>query len=230
LPAPAPGKRLASGGAVIALVGADGSGKSTCARALRGWLGAELWAARAHLGRPPRSALTVIVGGALKAVRRLDALRDDDAPGGLHAHLELLRYVCTARDRYRLSRQVRRFAAAGGLAVCERYPLRGNRTLVGPSREQGRALSASGDLARWLRRLESRYYARITPPELTFVLRVDPDTAVRRKTDEPADYVRARAWALWDADWSADGATVIEASRPLREILTELRDRLWAAL
>jgi thymidylate kinase len=228
--APPAGKRLASGGAVIALVGADGAGKSTCARALRGWLGAELWAGRAHLGRPPRSLLSAVVGAALKVARRLDALRARSIPGGLHAHLELLRYVCTARDRYRLYRRVRAMAAAGGVAICERYPLPGNRTLVGPSRDQGRALSAHSGLARRLRRWETRYYARMTPPDLVFVLRVDPETAVRRKRDEPADYVRARAWAMWETDWSDSGAAVIDATRPLPDILADLRARVWEAL
>jgi thymidylate kinase len=227
---PRAGKRLASGGAVIALVGADGAGKSTCARALRGWLNAELWARRAHLGRPPRSLLTVVVGAALKVARRLDAVRARSIPGGLQAHLELLRHVCTARDRYRLYRRVRAMAAAGGVAICERYPLPGNRTLVGPSRDQGRALSAHSGLARRLRRWETRYYARLTPPDLVFVLRVDPETAVRRKQDEPADYVRARAWAMWDTDWSDSGAAVIDATRPLRDILADLRARVWEAL
>jgi thymidylate kinase len=224
------GKRLASGGAIIALVGADGAGKSTCARALRGWLGTELSARRAHLGRPPRSALTLMVGGALKAARGLDALQRRPVPGGLHAHLELLRYACTARDRYRLYREVRRFAAEGGVAICERYPMPGNRMLVGPSRDQGRGLAASSRLARALRRWEARCYARMVPPELVFVLRVEPEVAVQRKVDEPADYVRARAWAMLDTDWSGSGATIVDANRPIRDILTELRARVWEAL
>jgi thymidylate kinase len=229
-PAAGHGKRLASGGAVVALVGADGAGKSTCARALRGWLGTEILTRRAHLGRPPRSVLTLGVGALLKAVRYLDALRGRSGLNGVQAHLELLRYLCTARDRYRLYRRVRALATAGGVAVCERYPLPGNRVLVGPSRDQGRALSANSRSARLLRRWEARYYARITPPDLVFVLRVDPETAVRRKLDEPADYVRARAWALWETDWSESGAIVIDANRPIRDILAELRSRVWEAL
>jgi thymidylate kinase len=217
------GKRLASGGAVIAVVGTDGAGKSTCARAVRGWLGTELWTRHAHLGRPARSPLTLLVGGALKASGRL-GMPD------LHAHLELLRHLCTARDRYRLYRRVRETAAAGGVVICERYPLPGNRLLVGPSRDQGRALTANSELARRMRRWEARYYARMARPELVLVLRVDPDTAVRRKTDEPADYVRARAWAMWETDWSDSDATLIDATRPLRDILVELRALVWETL
>jgi thymidylate kinase len=227
---PPAGKRLASGGAVIALIGADGAGKSSCARALGGWLGTELWTRPAHLGRPARSILTLLAGGAYKAARGLDILRGEASRGDLAAHLELLRYLCTARDRYRLYRRVRGHAAAGGIAICERYPVPGNRILVGPSREQGRALSANSDLARLMRRWETRYYARMARPEITFVLRVDPEVAVRRKTDEPADYVRARAWALCEVDWSASGATVIDANQPLRDILTDLRERVWQSL
>src|SRR6266568_713789 len=78
----------------------------------------------AHLGRPPRSLTTLAVGALLK-VRR--------AFGGDGTSLfDLLRHACTARDRYRLFLKARRFAAAGGVALCERYPVAQNRLLVGP--------------------------------------------------------------------------------------------------
>jgi hypothetical protein len=59
---------------------------------------------------------------------------------------------------------------------------------------------------------------------------VEPEVAVQRKVDEPADYVRARAWAMLDTDWSGSGATIVDANRPIRDILTELRARVWEAL
>src|SRR5205807_1617937 len=91
LPAPVEGKGLVTGGRVLALVGGDGAGKTTCATELTAWLGHELATLRVHLGRPPRSLASLAVGCALKVARWLH--------GGLAAHFELLRCVCTARDR-----------------------------------------------------------------------------------------------------------------------------------
>jgi hypothetical protein len=62
------------------------------------------------------------------------------------------------------------------------------------------------------------------------VLRLDPELAVRRKPDEPADYVRMRGQVVWDTDWSATEALVIDASRTLPEVLKQLKSIIWSAL
>jgi predicted GTPase len=48
-------KQLATGGAVIALVGADGAGKSTAVAALYKWLSKSFAVHQVHLGKPPQS-------------------------------------------------------------------------------------------------------------------------------------------------------------------------------
>ncbi len=183
-----------------------------------------------HLGRPPRAFVTLLAGGALKAFRGLDALLRRDHPSPATVHLELLRTVATARDRMRLSRRMRRFALSGGVVLCDRYPVPEAYALAGPSTAQGIAASARGRLAALLRRIETRYYAQIGEPDLVLALRIDPETAVRRKVDEPAAYVRERAGLLWNTDWSPSGAIVVDAARPHSEVLKELRTRIWEAI
>jgi thymidylate kinase len=226
LPRP-PGMRLARGGRLFALLGADGAGKSTCTAELTRWLGAQFDVRKAHLGRPPRSLTTLVVGGLLKLRRRM--LRRGGAEG-TPGVLELLRLVCTARDRYLLFTKMRTFAEAGGIGLCERYPVPQNRLLVGP--EIARLLGHGRDtpLARRLMRIEQWYYRRITPPDVIMVLRVEPEVAVRRKTDEPADYVRARARIIWDTDWQGTGAHLVDAGRTLSEVIADLKAVVWSEL
>jgi hypothetical protein len=221
------GMWLRSGGTVAALVGGDGAGKSTCARALAAWLSFEFPTMRAHLGRPPRSLLTLWVGAALKIERALYRLRHRPEPVG--SAIELLRHVCTARDRYRLYEKVCRFAAAGGIAVCERYPVPQNPSLVGPCIPELVGASPAG-IPRLLRDLEASYYETMLPPDALFVLRLHPDLAVIRKTDEPAEYVRARGQVVWNTDWAGTEAQVVDASRSFPEVLSELKSRLWSVL
>jgi thymidylate kinase len=221
------GMCLKSGGTVVALAGGDGAGKSTSARALGTWLGNEFPTLHAHLGRPPSSLLTLVVGGALKLERAVYRWLRWPEPVG--STIELLRHVCTARDRFRLYERVCRFAAAGGIAVCERYPIPEDRILVGPC-IPGLVGSTPSGTARSLRDIESAYYQRILAPDVLFVLRLPPDLAVQRKPDEPADYVRARGQVVWDTDWSRTGAQVVDASRSFPEVLSELKSRLWSAL
>ncbi|MGH7519977.1 MAG: hypothetical protein ACREMI_01730 [Gemmatimonadales bacterium] len=218
------GQRLASGGSVVALLGGDGSGKSTCADALEAWLESGIATIHRHLGRPTRSLATLVVGGLLKLVRRLGAASHTVA------HLELLRSACTARDRFALYRRARRFAAAGGIAICERYPLPEGWALAGPSEVQGHALGAQSPFAARLRKWERGYYERMTTPDVVFLLRLDPDTAVARKPSEPAEYVRERARVTAATDWSKSGARIVDAAQPLPQVVATLKSELWSTL
>ena len=219
--------RAAGGGLVVALVGGDGAGKSTCARELGTWLDAMVPTMRAHLGNPPRSLLTWAVGGALKLEQAIrHRMNRPAAPAGV---LELARHVCTARDRHLLYLKVRRFAAKGGIAICERYPIRENRQLVGPCISPLLTRSA-GRVAKGLAFLEAAYYDRMVRPDVICVLRLDPELAVRRKPEEPADYVRARGTVIWETDWTSSGADVIDASQPLTLVLQDLKSVIWRAL
>ncbi len=220
------GMRSARGGTVVALIGGDGSGKSTCACELEHWLSPGLAAIRAQLGNPPRSVLSFMVGGALKAERAIARALGRESPAG--SWLELLRYLCMARDCYRLYEKVQRFSTGGGIAVCERYPVSEIPSHVGP--RIGPLLPARPSaFARLLQAAETSYYQRMLRPDLLLVLQLDPELAVARKADEPADYVRARGRTVWETDWSATGAQLVDASQPLAQVLDDLKARVWRA-
>jgi thymidylate kinase len=210
-------------GSVVGLLGGDGAGKSTCARALTAWLAPDLATMHAHLGRPPRSAPTYVVGAALKASRGVGW-------AGVTAYVDLLRHICTARDRYRLYRKTHRFAAAGGIVIAERYPIPANYFLAGPSAAQGLGTPVDNRMTRLLRRREALYYKRMSPPDTAIVLQLDPETAVRRKPEEPSEYVRGRAQVVWQTDWAQVGAHVIDAGRALPEVVRDLKSHIWGRL
>jgi thymidylate kinase len=91
-----------------------------------------------------------------------------------------------------------------------------------------RGSARNSNLARRLRRVEQWYYGRITRPDVIIVLMVEPEIAVRRKTDEPADYVRRRSRIIWETDWTETGAHLVDAGRSLPEVLTDLRALIWS--
>jgi hypothetical protein len=225
------GKRLAHGGTVVALVGGDGAGKSTCAAAVREWLAGDLALFSAHLGRPPRSLLTLAVGAMGRCARWLGvAAATDEERARSAGHLAALRDVCTARDRYRLYAKARRFALRGGIALCERYPIPENHALAGPRLDAYARVLGRTRLGRRLAELEVWYYRQILAPDLLIVLRVEPEVAVQRKTTEPAEYVRGRSRLVWNTDWRGTGAYVVDAGRPLADVLDDLKAVLWQGL
>jgi thymidylate kinase len=76
---------------------------------------------------------------------------------------------------------------------------------------------------------EARYYATFTAPDVMVVLRVDPEVAVLRKTDEESEYVRRRSTEVWNADWD-DTVVPVDAAQPAAAVLSRLRSVVWERL
>ncbi|NNE97699.1 MAG: hypothetical protein HKN25_01630 [Pyrinomonadaceae bacterium] len=215
-----PGKRFEGGGMLLAFVGGDGAGKTTSVNEISKWLSRKFEVRNAHLGKPPKSFLTLLVGAVLKIRRKLSGSSDEF--GSKPIFLQRLRWLCTARDRYRLYKRIRRDAANGLIVICDRYPI--------PNLNLMDAPKIPDETGGRLVRIEKRFYRNILPPEQLFVLRVEPNTAVDRKPDEPSPYVFRRSKELWKIDWRDSNACLIDANRPLDSVLSDLRNRVWASL
>ena len=142
----------------------------------------------------------------------------------------LLREVCRARDRYWTYRRVQRYAVNGGLVILDRYPLPQIKIMDGPQAERFIKPHQDNRLTKGLVELEGRYYRQIVLPELIIVLRLNPEIAVQRKTDEDANTVRERSTEIWEIDWMNSGAFIIEASKTKTEVLNELKVLIWSQL
>jgi thymidylate kinase len=234
----APKSRLAAGGAMVAIMGGDGAGKSTALAALGSWLGAEFDVRLVHLGRPRWSATTYGVRASLKAVSlAVDVLQRclRVAPVRRLAQLystyrPLVWLVCTARDRQLTYRRARRFAIGGGLVLCDRYPHPRLRSMDVPLIAHRTDGLLENRLVKAMIRLEQRYHRSIALPELLVVLKVNPEIAVRRKTDESPGSVRTRGAEIWNIDWRDAGAHVTDASRPEEAVVSELKALVWSTL
>ena len=75
-----PRKRLAGGGALIAVVGGDGAGKSTTISDLSLWLSGTFDVATVHLGKPPPGLLTIVVKGPMYVLRKAGMFRSTSVP------------------------------------------------------------------------------------------------------------------------------------------------------
>lgn len=232
-------KRLARAGATVAIVGGDGSGKSTAVEGTSTWLGRTFDVHSTHLGKPRPSLLTLTVKGPMYLARSAGLLPGTNAtvdprtatveefPGNAWALWHLL----TARDRLREYRTARRVADRGGIVVSDRWPLEQIRLMDGPrttwlldDEEQ------LGRVTRWLCRHEAQVYAHIAPPDVLVVLRIDPEVAVLRRHDEEASYVRARNAEVRGLDWDGTDAVVVDATLPPDEVLASIRAAIWERL
>jgi thymidylate kinase len=237
----APKRHLASGGAMIAITGGDGSGKTTALEKLSVWLSEDFEVYNVHFGKPKWSLTTFLVRGSLRLGRTVGLYPYVSESSVLYSgepemrtifpgYPLLIRLVCTARDRYLAYRRMRRLVTQGGLVLTDRFPFSTGELLDGPHVER----VASQDRVNWLVgrliELEVGHYKPILWPELLIVLELDPEIAVRRKTDEPEAYVRARSREMAAFDWQNTPARVVDASRSQSEVLRQLKVLIWSEL
>jgi thymidylate kinase len=243
--------QLAIGGGIIAILGGDGAGKTTAVEALSAWLSKNFKTTKVHMGKPAWSWITIIVRFILKigqilGLYPLEASFDETvkqkslvSPG----YPYLIREVCRARDRYWMYVKARRLAAQGALVILDRYPLPQIQIMDGAQSEQfvrqlqdgpraNQFLSPRLDhwFARFLVKLEESYYHQILLPELLMVLRLNPDIAVQRKTDEDSLSVHKRSTEIWKLNWENTDVHVIDASKSKTEVASEIKSLIWSQL
>ena len=229
-------KRLADGGALIAVVGGDGAGKTTLIEHISRHFSKVFDSQRVHLGKPIRSWSTRLFDVLLKADRlvarllRIDASRRSVNRSQSMYLLHALRLIATARDRCRCYARARRAATAGQFVICDRWPLKCLTLMDGP-----RICDPTPTMfaRRWiaaLKKQEAAYYRKFAAPDVLLVLVVHPDVAVARKTTESELSVRPRSQEVWQTDWEAQGATVIDASAEADEVARRATALIWKAL
>ncbi|MBI3174640.1 MAG: hypothetical protein HYZ25_13030 [Chloroflexi bacterium] len=229
-----PKNRLVNGGLFVAVVGGDGAGKTTLIDAVNAWLSAKFKVKTFHMGKPAWSLTTVLLRGLLKVgtLLRLYSFEGDtyEQSAGPHGLPWFIRAVCTARDRSLTYQQARRFSSSGGLALCDRYSFPGFMHMDGPQCEGAVQSERVTGLRKFLIEQEKNFYQHIPPPDLLIVLKLDPEIAIQRKTEETALSVRARSTEVWGLDWDAVSGHIIDASRPRDEVLAQVQALLWEHL
>jgi thymidylate kinase len=229
--------RLATSGRVVAVVGGDGAGKSTVVDELHTWLSSHFLVRKVHLGKPPRSATSLVVKGLMRVGRSLGVVHTGAQPGvggpgtgDVRGFAPLIWHTLTARDRYRAYVRAKRVASSGGIVLCDRYPLAVITIMDGPRVSAFGGPEHISRLARHLARLEAGYYDRITDPDVLIVLKIDPETAVQRRIDDDAVTVRARSTEILGLDWEGTSACVVDASDPRPEVISHVKSLMWSRL
>jgi thymidylate kinase len=223
------GKTLFGKGFMIAIIGADGSGKSSLTRDLANWLGYKLDVHRFYMGTGDGAG--GFVNGIRKRVAALFRSRMQKK-GTLRPGSELsstidkiyrLTDLLVMRRKLRLLRLGRRLASKGSIILLDRYPQdQVNAISDGPRLQEGRGFT-------WAARRELKLYreAMVVGPDLVIRLSVAPQTALVRKPDHDPRAIARKCNIVEKLEFPQSMVVSIDANRPYDEVLIEAKRELW---
>lgn len=237
--APRPSNRRAPGGGrVIAVIGVDGSGKSTVTATVRDWLGAELDVMPIYFGtgdgRPalffrPFKMVALLVTRFLhtKHGGASHGRISDRPPGLLYSMMMMVWATGAAMEKRSKLRTTQRGAGRGLVVITDRYPQDED-----SGYSDGPLLPRLAYTPGWLRRFEARCYAlaRHPPPDLVLKLAVSPETAARREPDIHPTVIRRRIAAAGRLAFAGARVVRVNAERPLTDVVRIAKREIWGLL
>jgi thymidylate kinase len=214
-------KTVAEGGKIIALVGSDGSGKSTLCNDLINWLTYKIDAHYFYFGKRPFikshgrqlfSKTAFLFNNAVisKYFRKM---------AGNFFYLLLLRKKI---NMLRLGKQLRR---NNSLVICDRFPqkdLRGS--FDGPK------LQSAGNT--WFSRLEMKLFSKLCTKgaDVVFRLNISPEIASRRKPEHDGKMIAQKCIDLSKISFESTKIIDVDAGKPYEQVLLELKRKIWENL
>lgn len=239
LHAPRPWNRRAPGGGrVVAIIGVDGSGKSTIAATIRDWLGAEVDVMPIYFGtgdgRPslafwPFKMIAPLATRCFRTKPRgaSHGRISDRPPGVFYSAMMIVWATAVAMEKRSKLRTTQRSASRGLVVVADRYPQDED-----PRYSDGPLLPRLAYAPSWLRRFETRSYAlaRRLPPDLVLKLEVKPKTAARREPDMHPAVIRQRIAAARGLAFPGARVVRVNAEQPLADVVRAAKREIWSLL
>ncbi|KMQ84545.1 atp-binding protein [Lasius niger] len=213
---------------MIAIIGCDGSGKSTVSEHILAWVGQYGDAATVHLGKQSGTVQRALlqwplVGKMLDLMIRRKAnsvrvRRAADKQPGLLPALVISAFVLRRKRRFKRMLALRR---RGYIVVTDRYPqLAILRAYDGPEFPPA---SRGSRFVLWLARREHAMFAWMTSYRPTLVLRlnVDLDTACARKPDHRREALARKIAVTPRLTYNGAPIVDIDTNQPLADVLVQ---------
>jgi thymidylate kinase len=236
LHAPRPWNRRApGGGCMVAMLGVDGSGKSTSVATMRAWLGSKVDVVPIYFGtgdgrpsmllRPFKLTMPLM----RRVIRSKPSVASHGkisgpAPGLLYSLLLMVWAVAVAVDKRKKLVAARRGTNRGLIVLTDRYP---QNQILGFN--DGPLLTRLTVVPHWLRRFEGAAYAlaRRLPPDLVIKLVVTPETAARREPEMDPAIIRERIAALQRLELPGARVVCVDAEQPLADVIRSVKREIW---
>lgn len=236
-----------AGGAVIAFVGPEATGKSTLLAEINKWFGEHFNVEQIHSGKPKSTLLTIVPNLLVPAMRRFfpsyrstrvekkhTSRTESESSKKGYPLVYTLRSALLAHDRRSLLTRAFAQAANGTIVLCDRYPSSRSGAPDGPQLSDLATSHTHDSIRSALAKIEARLYREIPRPDLVVYLCAPLEVTLSRNRDrdktEPEDYVRQRH--ARSANLTFDRTTVhrINTDQPFELTILEVKKAIWNSL
>lgn len=241
------GMILASGGAIIAFVGPEATGKSTLIEEMRKWLGEHFAVEQIHAGKPPSTLLSFFPNLLVPAMRsllpkyrstRIEAKytyqEDEKKSQSVYPIFFALRSALLGYDRRTLLTRAFARAANGNIILSDRYPSSSPGATDSPQLARVPLPKDKYPIRRRLAQFEDQMYKEIAPPDLVISLSVPLEIAIirnqNRGKEEPEELLRLRHAQASSLSFDKTQVVKVNTDQPLEETLLEVKKAIWNIL
>lgn len=234
--------RLPGKGKLIALIGIDGSGKSTLSTEISEWLKWKVSAPLHYLGSKQPSVWSdwsyIIFRIFRRSISILTQRVDED-----NFFIRILKrfrqfflglhYLSVGVDRYKRFRWAKKQKESGSVVIFDRFPFFS--PLDGPEIH----LISDGNLyflTKKLAKIEQRLYRRFDTLDLILILDVNPQVSVERKPDHSIETIQAKYSALLRLKTELKEESdrwkwlSVDSNNPIEQVLLDLKTAVWSEL
>lgn len=225
-------KRLHSGGKIIAVIGCDGSGKTTVVKKLYGWLCWKIDVKLFYFGS--NNFLGKILSYFKSILLRVDTGSYQGSasllPSIESSYLQCFWRIMLARQRLSNVLKAQRYRQNGGIVITDRYPQNQFRGIY-----DGPALNC-GEKSAYIKKIMVNYekliYKRIEHynPDILVKLVVSPELAILRKPDHKAHIITEKARLIHHLVCKEAYVINIDANMPIDEVLKTIKKEIWERL
>ncbi|QPC91659.1 hypothetical protein [Mesorhizobium sp. INR15] len=231
-------RRAPGGGIVVAVIGIDGSGKTTLVAAVREWLGSEVDVLPIYFGtgggRPSLfllpfklliPAATWVLG--TKPAGSSHGPVSDHAPGPFYSILLAIWATVAAVEKATKLVAARRGADRGMVVIADRFP----QDQIADFNDAP-LLPRLANVPAWLRRFEANAYAlaRRLPPDLVIKLQTTPQVIMAREPDMDPLVIGRRVPALEQLAFGDVTVVSVDAGQPLADVISAAKAAIWRKL
>ncbi|MDN6571046.1 MAG: hypothetical protein L0L22_08615 [Staphylococcus equorum] len=228
---PIPYRRInPSGGTIIAIIGSDGSGKSTVIHSMKKTIERKLDVYIEYLGSGDgKSSLLRAPMQVIKNLKKRNKETNKTVVSNFSklSTTKVVWAIVLAFEKKNKLKRIWKAKARGMVVICDRYP---QSEVLGIN--DGPLLfswvNSDSKLKRKIARWEKGIYeqAKILKPDLIVKLLISPEIAIKRKPEENLDNINQKVKIIEEIKIPANNTIKIDASKPLERVLNDVYFKL----